>query len=311
MDMAERTVWNASLSTMWAIKNFPSLEDFFLEARNLGFARVELNHQVDSTMLAGIDLGRYAISSIHEPCPADVSVSVLNAQDWLISATDAENRKQGILAVKRGIDLACSLGVKALIVHPGNVRVNWPRAKELYNLYKNGQSQTQQFLDVKNELIVERVKMAGARFEAVQQNLLELLDYAAPRGVRLCLENRYHYMDIPNPDEMNLLLELAEPEQLGFWYDVGHAHTLDHLGFFPHLEWLERFAGRMVGIHLHDVVGINDHNAPGDGEVDFAQIAGYLPVNVIRTLEVKASTTTEQVKKALLFLAQKGCIQYV
>lgn len=125
------------------------------------------------------------------------------------------------------------------------------------------------------------------------------------------LENRYHYMDILTLDEMKFLLELAGPEQLGFWYDVGHAQTLDRLGFFPHEEWLKRYAGRIVGIHLHDVVGINDHDASGNGEVDFARIAGFLPADAIHTLELKSSITTEQVKKSLRFLAHKGCIQHV
>jgi sugar phosphate isomerase/epimerase len=311
MDMTEGSTWNASLSTMWAMKNFSTLESFFATSLSLGFSHIELNHQVDSAIMEGVDLKHYPISSIHEPCPADISVHVLNAQDWLISATDAEKRKQGVLAVKRSIDLAGSLGVKTLIVHPGNVRFNWPREKELYYLYSNGQANTPQFLEVKNQLIEDRAAMAGPRLEAVQQSLVELLQYAIPRGVRMGLENRYHYMDIPILEEMKFLLELAVPEQLGFWYDIGHAQTLDRLGFSPHLEWLKRFAGRIVGIHLHDVVGINDHHAPGVGEVDFAHIAGYLPVDAVHTLELKASTTAEQVKSSLLFLTQKGCIRSI
>ena len=94
--------------------------------------------------------------------------------------------------------------------------------------------------------------------------------YAGRFGIRLGLENRYHYMDIPTPDELEQLLELAGPDRLGFIYDVGHAQALDRLGFFPHEEWLKRFASRMIGAHLHDVIGVNDHHAPGLGEIDFA-----------------------------------------
>ena len=80
-------VANASLSTMWATKTLPTLADFFEFARRAGFARVELNHKITSAMLEGIDLGQYKISSIHEPCPADISTDELKKRDWLISST--------------------------------------------------------------------------------------------------------------------------------------------------------------------------------------------------------------------------------
>ena len=98
---AEPVAWNASLSTMWAKKNFPNLGDFFQAARRMGFAHIELNHQVDSAMLAGIEMDHYVFSSLHEPCPADVSLDTLKARDWLISAADEENRRQGVAAVRR------------------------------------------------------------------------------------------------------------------------------------------------------------------------------------------------------------------
>jgi len=33
-------------------------------------------------------------------------------------------------------------------------------------------------------------------------------------------------------------LGLAGPDRIGFIYDVGHAYTLDYLGFYSHEEWL-------------------------------------------------------------------------
>ena len=45
---------NASLSTMWAIKNYPDLNDFFEISKQLGFQKIELNHQVNSAMLSRV-----------------------------------------------------------------------------------------------------------------------------------------------------------------------------------------------------------------------------------------------------------------
>jgi sugar phosphate isomerase/epimerase len=293
---------------MWAFKNFPTLEQFFEAARRLGFDRVELNHQVDSAMLLGIDLSRWAISSIHEPCPADISVNQLKARDWLISATDEANRAQGVLAVKRSIDFASALGVKALVVHAGDVRSSWQTEKDLCALYRAGQADSQTYRQLQDRLRQERKALAAPRFSAVQQSLGELLAYAAPRGVCLGLENRFHYMDIPSPDEMAQLLALGAPEAVGFWLDTGHALVLERLGLFDQAEWLARFAGRMVGIHLHDVTGIDDHGAPGFGEADFDHLCAYVPKHAVRTFEVKPGVPAAQLQESLRLMAQKGCL---
>ena len=59
---------------MWAM-NTPRRWKIFSCRPAMGFCRMELNHQLNSAMLAGIDLAASAFSSIHEPCPADVSTT--------------------------------------------------------------------------------------------------------------------------------------------------------------------------------------------------------------------------------------------
>ena len=112
---------NASLSTMWALRNFPDLNDFFEVSKQLGFQKVELNHQVDSAMLSQVRLDHYQFSSIHEPCPADISTRELVERDWLISAVDERSRKLGIDAVKMSIDFAHRLGASVVVVHCGTI----------------------------------------------------------------------------------------------------------------------------------------------------------------------------------------------
>jgi len=304
----EATQWDVALSTMWGMGNYSRLEDFFWAAHRLGFSKFELNHQVDSAMLAGLDLNIYKVISVHEPCPADISTESLKAHDWLISATDEERRRQGVAAVKRSIDLAKVLDATLVVVHAGNVPADQSLEVDLRALFIAGQTHSQAYVEFKNRLIDFRGVRSGPRLEAVKKSLGELLEYARHSGIRLGLENRYHYLDIPSPDELNLLLELAGIDQLGFVYDVGHAQAMDRLGFYPHKEWLERFSSRMLGIHLHDVIGIDDHYAPGLGEVDFDQIIAYLPKGVLRTCELLARNTPEQVKAGMSFLAEKGLL---
>ena len=81
------------------------------------------------------------------------------------------------------------------------------------------------------------------------------------------------------------------------------------MGFYPRSEWLERFAPRIIGTHLHDVINTADHYAPGLGNVDFETIYRYLPADAFRTCEFQNFNSPEQVKAGLEFLAEHGCIK--
>ena len=153
-----------------------------------------------------------------------------------------------------------------------------------------------------------RARNIQPHLEAVTRSLRELLDYAGRTGIRLGLENRFHFFDIPSQDEMEFLLGLADAERLGFIFDSGHARAMSLLGFFDEKKWLERYSGRMIGTHLQDAKGVNDHFAPGLGDVDFGMIAKYLPIGAFRTLEVQPFNSAEQVKNSLQYLVDKGCV---
>jgi sugar phosphate isomerase/epimerase len=245
---------------------------------------------------------------LHEPCPADISGETLKERDWLISAHDEEKRRQGVAAVKRSLDLAHTLGVGVIVVHCGNVQNDLSQERRLRSLYEAGLTGSEEYARLKADMVQARCALAEARLAAVKKSLRELLEYAAPLGIRLGLENRYHYMDIPLQDELEELLELAGADRLGFIYDVGHAQALDGLGFFPHAAWLERYASRMFGAHLHDVQGVQDHFAPGLGEIDYPRIAPYLPRDAFRTLELHHNNSSEQVAAGLRYLAARGCV---
>jgi HAD superfamily hydrolase (TIGR01549 family) len=301
--------YQVSLSTMWAIGNFPSLADFFETARRMGFAKVELNHQVDSSMLKGVEPPVDFFSSVHEPCPSDVTTSELRNRDWLISSPDEDNRRRGVEAIKPSIDLAAKVGGKVVVVHCGTLPGLVDAEQRMRMMIERDEIEPSEFISIKQSMVETRARQIGPYFESVKRSLRELIEYARGLGVCLGLENRYHYYDIPTPEEMDELLSLGNPEQVGFIYDVGHAQTLDRLGFYPHEEWLRKFSSRMVGVHLHDVVGVTDHLAPGLGEVDFEMVARYIPDTAYRAFEVRKGNSMEEVKAALAFLAKYGIVQ--
>jgi sugar phosphate isomerase/epimerase len=296
---------------MWAIYNYPDLNDFFTVSRQLGFQKIELNHQIDSAMLASVNFDHYQFSSIHEPCPADIANKELVDRDWLISAQDEDSRNRGVAAVKKSILLAHELDAPTVVIHCGNVTTDMSYETKLRLLFNAGKTQSDEYFYIKSQCIQKRNDLAGPRIQAVKKSLVELIEYADQYSVKLGLENRYHYMDIPTIDEMDDLLWLADSDRLGFIYDVGHAQALDRLGFFPHRNWLGRFSTRIFGSHLHDVIGVADHYAPGLGEVDFKYISNQLPENSFRTFELQPGNTLAQVKQGVDLLVKAGCIKYL
>lgn len=293
---------------MWGIGRFPTLAGLFEATTALGFDRFELNHAIDSRLLATADLTGLSIPSVHEPCPSDTSTDELKRRNWYISAPDEDDRRRGVFAVKRSIELAARLGARAVIVHPGQVDGIEDLDTQVRRLYEQGRCGLPEYESAKTRLIEARAAQAPVNMRSVRRSLIELAEYASLLGVRLGLENRYHYFAIPQPDEVEELLSMGLGDTVGYWHDVGHAHTLEVLGFARHEEWLRRFSSRIIGVHLHDIVGIQDHKAAGLGQIDWELVARYLPAGALRTCEFHPDNTPEQVAAGLRFLQDRGLV---
>ncbi len=299
-------MYNMALSTMWGVGRFPRFGDFFIAGRTAGFTSFELNHGVNSAMLDSVPLNSYRITSIHEPCPADVAPAELKRRDWLISATDDENRRRGVEAVQRSIDLAHRLGAAVVIVHAGRVAMDESLEAELRRLYREGKRHTPEYARIAALMMAQRAARASAHLAAVRRSLDELAAYAVRLGVRLGLENRDHYFEIPLINEMEELLAADYGATVGYWHDVGHAQKSEYKGYGPHMAWLTCFADKMIGVHLHDMSGMEDHLAAGAGQMPWDMVARLLPAGILRTCEFQNSNTPEQVASGLRWLAENG-----
>ncbi len=290
-----------SLSTMWIQHRFNHLNAFFAAGRAMGFQRFELGHVVRPEMLEGIQRGQYEISSIHAPCPA-------NPGPWdYLASLDERKRRQAIAQVKNTIALAKELNAPIVILHMGKVVMDPSIESHLRELYNQGKKGSREYHDVKKQLIETRAGMQEQNLAAAIESLVELAECARDAGIKLGLENRYHYYEIPNLEEMRTLLEL-DSETVFYWHDTGHAQHLENLGFTRHEEWLGTFASRMAGVHLHDIVGLKDHQVAGEGEINWPMVASYLPAQAIRTCEFDWPYGEEEIVAGVEFLRKTGCL---
>lgn len=300
--------FDVALSTMWHVDQPGAFNAAFELAKSIGISRFELNHQITAQHLAEFDRDKNYVSTVHDPCPALISLDDLKKNDLLVSSTDEIKRRQGVGIVKRTLELAVSLGSRSIVLHVGSIQCDRSRDRELRKLYNSGSFGTDGYELLRTDMMRHRAQYAPAQLDAVLRSMEEVIAFSRGSGVAIAIENRYRFYDIPLPDEMEQLLGLTDESWFGFQLDTGHAAALERLGLCEKDIWLRNFADRIIGVHLHDVAGINDHQVPGKGSVDFAALAAYLPENCQRTMEINARATVEELLDGMRQLTESGCI---
>lgn len=305
---AINTLYDAALSTMWWSRATDTANDFCRKGKELGFARFELNHQITPEELETFDLDCYHVGSVHDPCPAVIPNKKLEQGDLQVTSLVEEKRCVGVDTLKRSIDLAFRLGSRLVVIHPGRVDGDHSLDNRLRELYRAGLKVSPEYQTLLKDVKADRLERGKPHLEALIRSLTEIVDFAKDSDLFLGLENRLHYYELPIFEEMEALLKEFQQPWVGWQLDVGHIQVHDQLGLMSFKQWLEAFSPRMVGVHLHDVKGILDHQIPGSGDVDFAWLAPYLPVFAIRTLEINNATPYEDFLPGLKLLEKTGCI---
>lgn len=99
-----------------------------------------------------------------------------------------------------------------------------------------------------------------------------LLQTAQGAGVQLALENGLDSLWALD----RVLDEIGhDPARtnLGICVDVGHAHLAKDAGRQPIRNYLERYRGQLVHLHLHDnMQDEDDHCLPGEGSIDWSDL---------------------------------------
>jgi sugar phosphate isomerase/epimerase len=293
---------------MWAKGRFSSMAEFVAKAKEFSFTHVEVNASVSSQSLDELLKTSIPILSIHSPCPAVLSSKGIPVANLSLSSLNGNEREEAVSFAKETINLASNVGAKAIVLHMGEVPIDLSLQDRLRQLYSENRAQTKEYSQAKEELIYQRASKAAPYLEAARESLKELSEYSKRQDIMLGIENRFYFHEIPDIDEMEELLNEVKGELVGYWHDVGHAEVRQRLGFTPHEEWLSRFRDKMIGVHLHDVIGISDHRPPGKGSVNWDMVAKYLPRKAIKVCEIAEWNEEEQIRRVISFLERKGIL---
>jgi sugar phosphate isomerase/epimerase len=290
------------LSTAW---NGPgsSPEHLLEQVRELGFCRIEayahFTPQGLRALAAEAKRRDVEIASLHGPCPVATPLG-----DWLAS-TDPSERTRSVDAYKGTIDAAVELGARAIVVHLGNSGAP-SRQPALFDTIARYGRLSEEHLRLRETAWQEREAHKGPHLEAAVQSIRALGEHARGTPVRLGLECRDGYFEIPSLDEFAEVLAACDGLPVGYWHDAGHGEKLAYLGFLEHEELLRRYGSRIVGMHIHDTRLGRDHLAPGQGTADFGMLARYLRPETVRTFELSRVVTATEIIHALDLLEPFG-----
>lgn len=289
------------VSTSWRAKQVNSGKELLRELSDVGAEALELEYRVSEEIFAElkplIKKEGIPILSIHNVFPLP-QIEALFA----LSAIDPEERRLAVKLAHRTIEIASDLEAQAVVLHLDSVPME-SRSAEIFKLYDEGKYGTGEWDVLMGEQMKERRSKSAKSLDAALFSLDELNRYATHYDIWLGVENRYFYHEIPNMEEMEVIFNKFAGSRVRYWHDVGHAHVEQNFGWQNHKELLDRFASRIIGIHLHDVTGYSDHKAPGTGEVDFHLVKDYLRHDTLKIVEVFPEVEREALKESLVFIS--------
>ncbi len=271
------------------------------EIKRLGFDLVELSHGIRVSLMPGIqkvfDAGEVRFSSLHNFCPMPVGVT--SPDRYQFSALDSREREHALKQTFQTIDFAQRLGAPVVVLHLGSVSMN-PITDQLIQLIRKGQIFSREYVEKKVKSVQEREAAAPPYLAFAKECLQRLADYATKRNVRLGIEGRRGYEEIPSERELPALLEEINSPALGYWHDMGHTQIKENLGFLDHEEWLRAIGNRTLGCHLQDCIWpARDHQPPFAGQIDFQKLVPLLPSTCLFVWEMSPRKTREEIQRSV------------
>jgi sugar phosphate isomerase/epimerase len=295
---------------MWAQQDrFADMARFREATAAFGYDAIEVSHWTDEAGLGALlAAGSPAVSSLHAPAPHRW-VDGRHNSDLNLASTDESQRQLALADHRRTIDRAAEHGLPYVVIHLGGVGDRRNDLEDnLRTLYESGIRDGPAWQAARQALRLWRSEARQPYYEAAQRSLEALIGHAGPLGVTLGLESRLNFNEFPHPGEALELLAPYDGSQAGFWYDTGHCEVQARLGMIDRSAWFPALTPRLLGCHLHDVEGLNDHRAPGNGTLDWSYVAAALNPDVLRVLEINQQEPDQLVGGALGFLRARGVL---
>lgn len=297
-----------AISTCWRARKISDPRRLVETMKETGLNTFELEFRISAETFWEIKKNRedwgINISSLHAVCPAPPDRK-RGAEKFQISDPDEEKRLCGVKNIVETMQNGADMEAKAIVIHCGRVPMEEP-AYKMMELYNSGEIRSSYAETTLREITLARETAGKRSFDSLLRSLDEINGEAERLHINVGLENRYYFAELPNIKEFGVIFNLFKGGRLRYWHDTGHAHVSETLFSVSHELMLKTFSPQLAGVHLHDVNGYTDHQAPGGGDVDFDMVKSYLGRETIRVMEPNHFQELAAVKRGIEFLRAKG-----
>ena len=295
-----------AFSTCWNNSRHTDGEPMIEEIVALGFNHIELSHGMTVAKLPGIqkayERGLFTCSGVHNYFPAPVEVMIDAPDAYEFTSHRPSDRQRALDMTFRTLDIAAKFQARYLVLHMGSVPLNPQKwTKPLTQSVAAGRQRDPDFIKRKLAFVKKREKLGPLYFHRAIETLTTLAERAAEVGVKLAIESRSRFEDMPTEREMIALQDhFADNPWVGYWHDFGHVQLKHNLGLLDHVEWLEKISPRLIGGHVHDVQWpARDHRTPFSGTLDYATLLEFFPPGCPLVWELSPTRETAEIKAAL------------
>lgn len=296
-----------ALSTSFTAGQFSDDQTLLTTLEGFNITGIELEYRIRAEhfqqMKKRLTRSRLNVVSVHNnfPIPATIKAGQNTSAWFSLSDTDREARLDAVKWTLGTIEQANDLEAGVVILNCGQVE-SVPAIERLHGFYRAGQIESKQAQAFITQAMKVRDEKKTKHIDALLFSLDRLVRISERYQVTLALKNQYHYFELPGTDDFSILFNEMDGAPVGYWHDTGHAQVNEILSFGPAADLLDRHHKRLVGIHLHDTKGLDDHLPPGSGDIDFSKILPHLKPDTVKVIALKADATDAEVTAGIEYI---------
>jgi sugar phosphate isomerase/epimerase len=296
-----------AFSTCWNNSRHADGEEMIREIVELGFSNIELSHGMTVAKLPGIrkawQNGMFSCAGVHNFFPSPVEVMIDAPDAYQFTSHRPHERQRALDMTFRTLEIASEFNAKYLVLHMGSVPMNPEKwTKQLTAAVAAGGAHEADYTKRKIDFVRKREKIAPLYYQRALEALTAIAERAAETGVKLAVESRSRFEDMPTEREMYSLMEhFADHPAVGYWHDFGHVQLKHNLGLLDHLQWLDTISPHLIGGHVHDVEWpARDHRVPFGGTLDYTALLARFPADCPLVWELSPTRDADEIRSALV-----------
>ena len=296
-----------ALSTSWISTKIDDAQVLLQTLERLPISGIELEYRISEAtfqqMRGLLQNSRLKVVSVHNffPKPEVQPAARASGDFFMLSSLDTDERRRAVQWTQKTIEHAAEFGARAVVLHCGRVEMK-RELDRLYEYYNSHQIRSKAAQDFISRKLSERDRLKPPHMESLLLSLESLGKDAEKHGILLGLENRFYYDELPTLDDFGQIFSRLDGSPVGYWHDTGHAHVNEHLTIIQPDSLLTNYADKLIGVHIHDAIGLEDHLAPGTGEIDLKGLPAYLKSDTLKVIELKPQVKESDVIRGIHFI---------